>query len=185
MRGSDPKDDLADAHLIVVEDEETTVEFHIDDAIAFGIFWAMAIVVFIQFFSRYVLNDSAAWTEEIARYQLMWVTFIGGAIVVRRKTNIGVEVMMQKLSEGPQRLLRFVIDFISLGFIALLAYFSITITERMGIQRMTVIDVSMSVVYAGIAFGCFLMLWRALQVFIANARRGWRADPNAATLIVD
>lgn len=185
MARTDAGDDLADAHLIVVEDEETKVEFHIDDVIAFVLFWAMAIVVFVQFFSRYVLNDSAAWTEEIARYQLMWVTFIGGAIVVRRKTNIGVEVLMQMLSEGPQRLLRFAIDVISLGFVALLAYFSITITERMGIQRMTVIDVSMSVVYAGISLGCFLMLWRALQVFVANARRGWRADPTAATLIVD
>jgi TRAP-type C4-dicarboxylate transport system permease small subunit len=181
-RGSEPVDE---EHLIVVEDEAVNLTFHVDDIIAFVIFWALALVVFLQFFSRYILNDSAAWTEEIARYMLMWVTFIGAAIVMRRGTNIGVEVLMHMLPTGPQRVLRFFIDVVTVGFVGLLCWFSIAITERMGIQRMTVIDVSMSVVYGGIALGCFLMFWRAVQAFIANARRGWRPDPNAVTLILD
>ncbi|MGL4239681.1 MAG: TRAP transporter small permease [Beijerinckiaceae bacterium] len=175
----------AETHLIHVEEEEANVELHVDDMIAFAVFWAMGIVVFVQFFSRYVLNSSAAWTEEIARYLLMWVTFIGASIVTRRGTHIAVEVTILALPEPAQRAARCVIDVVTVGFIALLCWFSITITERMGIQRMTVIDVSMSVVYAGIALGCFLMLWRAVQRFIANARRGWRPDPNAPTLILD
>ena len=177
--------DVAAAQIIHVEDEDASVEFHVDDALAFVIFWGMAIVVFVQFFSRYVLNDSAAWTEEIARYLLMWVTFVGAAIVMRRGTNIGVEVLMHWLPETSQRGLRFIIDIITVGFVGLLCYFSITITERMGIQRMTVIDWSMGIVYAGIAVGCFLMMWRACQRFVGNARRGWRADPDAQTLLVD
>ena len=40
-----------------------------------------------------------------------------------------------------------------IGFIGLLAYFSVTIVERMHMQRMTVIDLPMSIVYGGIAFG--------------------------------
>jgi TRAP-type C4-dicarboxylate transport system permease small subunit len=176
---------VSDEHLIVVEDEALEVNFYIDDMIAFAVFWAMALVVFLQFFSRYVLNDSAAWTEEIARYMLMWTTFIGAAIVMRRGTNIAVEVLMHRLPAGPQRVLRFLIDVVTVGFVGLLCWFSIAITERMGIQRMTVIDVSMSVVYGGVALGCFLMLWRAVQAFIANASRGWWPDPNASTLILD
>ncbi|MCA1952186.1 MAG: TRAP transporter small permease [Hyphomicrobiales bacterium] len=178
-------DDLTETHIIHVEEAETQVDLHLDDMIAFAVFWGMAGVVFLQFFSRYILNDSAAWTEEIARYMLMWLTFIGAAIVTRRGTHIGVEVLLHMLPEASRRGLRFLIDVVTLGFIALLCWFSVMITERMGIQRMTVIDVSMSVVYAGIAFGCFLMLWRAVQVFIANARRGWRPDPHATTLILD
>ncbi|MEJ1159210.1 TRAP transporter small permease [Prosthecomicrobium sp. N25] len=178
-------DDLAEAHLIVAEDEEVKIEFHVDDVIAFAIFWAMAIVVFVQFFSRYVLNDSAAWTEEIARYMLMWTTFIGAAVVMRRGTNIAVEVLLHWLPPAGFRAVSFLVDVATVGFVALLCWFSILITDRMGIQRMTVIDVSMSVVYGGIAFGCFLMLFRALQRFAANARRGWRPDPNAPALIMD
>jgi TRAP-type C4-dicarboxylate transport system permease small subunit len=185
MRPTDSAADAAETSIIHVEDEEVKVELHLDDIIAFAIFWGMGLVVFLQFFSRYVLNDSAAWTEEIARYLLMWVTFIGASIVSRRGTHIGVEVMMIMLPEPAQRALRFVIDLVTLGFVGLLFYFSILITDRMSLQRMTVIDWSIDIVYGGIALGCLLMLWRTGQRVLANARRGWRADPNAAAMAMD
>ena len=48
-----------------------------EDWLAFAIFWVLAIVIFYQFFTRYALNDSAGWTEEIARYLLIATVFIG------------------------------------------------------------------------------------------------------------
>ena len=45
--------------------------------VALGFFWVLGITVFYQFFTRYVMNDSAAWTEEIARYFLIGTVFIG------------------------------------------------------------------------------------------------------------
>ena len=44
-----------------------------------------------------------------------------------------------------------------------------TITERMHQQRMTVFDLPMSYVYGGVAFGCFLMLFRQPQNVWRNA----------------
>jgi TRAP-type C4-dicarboxylate transport system permease small subunit len=142
-------------------------------------------VVFLQFFTRYVLNDALAWTEEIARYFLMWVTFVGAAVAMRRRSHIGVEVLQMFLPEPAVRALNLVIDIAILAFVALLCWYSITIVERMHIQRMTVIDWPMSIVYGGIALGCFLLLWRAVQMVIANARRGWRPDPARQGLIID
>ena len=99
-----------------------------------------------------MLNDSLAWTEEIARYGLMWIVFIGGAMVTRRNSHIAVELLSNVMKPGPLRaaLLAFV-DIVKLGFIGLLAYLSVTIIERMDIQRMTVFDLPMSYVYAGVA----------------------------------
>src|SRR6476620_6593567 len=127
-------------HLIHVEDVEVEIEHYPEDWLAFAVFWALGLIVFLQFFTRYVLNDSLAWTEEIARYGLMCVTFMG-----------------------------------------LLAYFSVMIVERMQVQRMTVIDLSMSYVYGAVAFGCFLMFARQLQRVWRNARDGWRSVQEALT----
>jgi TRAP-type C4-dicarboxylate transport system permease small subunit len=160
--------------LILAEDAEVVIEHHPEDWIAFVLFWGLAFIVFLQFFTRYVLNDSLSWTEEIARYGLMWVVFIGGAMVTRRNTHIAVELLSNVMKPGPRRaaLLAFV-DFIKLAFLGLLAFVSWTITERMHFQRMTVFDLPMSYVYGGVAFGCFLMLIRqALNVW-RNARMGW------------
>ena len=179
-----PSDDV---HLIVVRDEEVSIEHYPEDWLSFLIFWSLAFIVFLQFFTRYVLNDSLAWTEEIARYGLIWITFIGAAMAVRRSTHIAVEVLLNFLPVGAQRVLLAAIDLTKLGFLALLAYFSLLIVERMHYQRMTVIEQPMSIVYAGVALGCFLMLARQLQIFWRNSRDRWRSAQHkiGEGLIVD
>src|SRR5436309_1420315 len=168
-----------DVHLIVAHDEEVVIEHHPEDWIAFVLFWALAIIVFLQFFTRYVLNDSLSWTEEIARYGLMALTFIGGAVVTRKKAHIAVELVSNLMGPGPLRAaLLALVDFVTLGFMALLAYFSVTIIERMHSQRMTVFELPMSIVYGAVGLGCFMMLARQIQVVWRNAREGWRRAPD-------
>src|SRR3954452_25213703 len=88
-------------------------------------------------------------------------------------SHIAVELLSNVMKPGPLRatLLAFV-DFVKLFFIGLLAWLSVTITERMSIQRMTVFDLSMSWVYAGVGFGCFLMFIRQAINVWRNARTG-------------
>src|ERR1041385_2685060 len=136
MSAKQPADE--NVHLIVAEDQELVVEHHPEDWIAFVIFWGLAFIVFLQFFTRYVLNDSLAWTEEIARYGLMWVVFIGGAMVTRRNTHIAVELVANIMKPGLARIVLLAsVDGVKLGFLGLLAYFSVTIIERMHMQRKT------------------------------------------------
>lgn len=164
-----------DEHLIVAHDEEVTIEHHPENWIAFVLFWALAFIVFLQFFSRYILNSSFSWTEEIARYGLMLLAFIGGAVVTRKKAQIAVELVSNVMKPGPARAaLLATVDFITLGFLALLTYFSVTIVERMQFQRMTVFDLPMSLVYGGVSLGCFMMLGRQILVVWGNMRNGWR-----------
>ena len=111
----------------------------------------------------------------------MWVAFIGAAMVTRRNSHIAVTLLTELLPIGPARVLRALIDTITLMFLALLAYFSVLIVERMQFQRMTVIDLPMSLVYGGVAFGCFLMLFRQTLRFWRNARDGWRVTQEPAS----
>src|SRR6267142_1584143 len=122
-----PSDDV---HLIVAKDEEVIIEHHPEDWIAFVLFWALAIIVFLQFFTRYIMNDSLSWTEEIARYGLMSLAFIGGAVVTRKKAHIAVELVSNLMGPGPMRsALLALVDFTTLGFMGLLAFFSVLYTH--------------------------------------------------------
>ena len=162
-------------HLIVAEDTDVTIERHPEDWLAIAIFWGLAFIVFAQFFTRYVLNDSLAWTEEIARYALIWTVFVGAVMVTRRNRHIAVELVANLLPPTTTRavLLAF-IDVVKLLFLGLLAYFSLTIVERMHYQRMTVIDLPMSWVYGGVVLGCIGMFARQVHNFWRNAREHWR-----------
>ena len=62
------------------------------DWVALLLFAALAVVVFLQFFTRYVLNDSLAWTEEIARYLLIATAYAGSVIAIRRGGHIFLEI---------------------------------------------------------------------------------------------
>ncbi len=177
----------ADGEFHVADEEVDLSVYRFEDWIAFGFFWLLAANVFYQFFTRYVLNNSAAWTEEIARYGLMWLAFIGGAVVTRKKTHIAVELLGNLMKPGPLRTVLFaLVDLVTLGFMGLLAYFSISITERMQSQTMTVFDLPMSLVYGGVAFGCFLMLFRQIFTVWTHARQRWqKADDFKHHLPID
>src|SRR5262249_4975360 len=116
--------------LIEAHDADFEIEHYFEDWLAFVIFWALAAIVFLQFFTRYVLNDSVAWTEEIARYGLIWVTFIGAVMVTRRHTHIAVALLPNVLPAWAARLLLAIVDIAMLCFLGLLAYFSVLIVER-------------------------------------------------------
>src|ERR1700756_4030117 len=74
-----------------------------EDWVALVIFWVMALAVFLQFFTRYVLNDSYAWTEEIATYCLISVVFVGAAMCVRLSRHIQVDLLFRHLPRLPAR----------------------------------------------------------------------------------
>src|SRR5947209_19120201 len=90
-------------HLIVAKDEEVVIEHYAEDWLAFVIFWSLAFIVFLQFFTRYVLNDSLSWTEEIARYGLMWIVFIGGIMVTWRNSHIAVVLLSNAMERRRAR----------------------------------------------------------------------------------
>ena len=141
-------------------------DLHWSDALVTFIFWVLAFVVFLQFFTRYVLNDSLGWTEEIARFLLIGVTFIGSVIAVRRQSHIAVEVFYRWMPRPMRRVLQFVVDCISTVFYGALTWFTIELSQRTG-QMMVSIDVPKSVVY-WVVVACFaamtlisiVMTWR-------------------------
>jgi len=73
----------------------------LEDYLVLIVFWALAGVVFAQFFSRYVLNSSITWTGEIARYLPICVGFAGSIMAVRKNSHIFVEVFYRFM---PRRL---------------------------------------------------------------------------------
>lgn len=144
-----------------------------EDWLALTFFWLLALTVFYQFFTRYVLADSAAWTEEIARYLLIVVTFIGSAMAVRRNSHIHVEFLFRWLPAGAGRVLSTIVDLVRIGFFGYATWLAIELVPKMHNLNMTVVNFPMSVVYALVALGFLLMTLRSVQVAVRHARRGW------------
>ena len=142
---------------VEVADEPVDLSGHnLLDGPVLVVFWILAFVVFLQFFTRYVLNDSLGWTEEIARFLLIVVTFLGGVMVVRRQTHIAVELLYRYLPRSLRRALQTAIDVGSAAFFLVLAWWC---TQLAGLtfQMMVSIDVPKAWLYWFVA-GCFALM---------------------------
>jgi TRAP-type C4-dicarboxylate transport system permease small subunit len=156
----------------VDEAEPDLSDYRIEDWVTLAFFWAMAIIVFLQFFTRYVLNSSLAWTEEIARYLLMCVAFLGGGLAVRRYSHIHVEFLYVYMPGWLARALCPLVDVIRVIFFAYASVLCWKVTQIMRTQPMVVVDWPMSIVYGICTFGLVLMTFRAIQVAVQNWRTG-------------
>lgn len=138
--------------------------------VALSIFWALAATVFYQFFTRYVLNDSAAWTEEIARYLLIGVVFVGACIGVAKNNHIQVDFFYQFMPRHMARSMATAVDVLRLVLLLSFSVLTLMMMIRLSHSRMTMIDLPMNLVYGVCLCGFMAMSWRALQ----TARRNWR-----------
>jgi TRAP-type C4-dicarboxylate transport system permease small subunit len=144
-----------------------------EDWAALGFFWLLGACVFYQFFTRYALNDSASWTEEIARYLLIGTVFMGIASATRRTRHIHVDFLYRLLPAKAGRVLSTVIDLLRIGFFAVAVVLTIQMMTRMTSLQMTIIDLPMNIVYAVCAVGFAAATIRSVQVAIENWKRGY------------
>jgi TRAP-type C4-dicarboxylate transport system permease small subunit len=142
--------------------------------IALALFWALGLTVFYQFVTRYVMNDSAAWTEEIARYMLVAVVFVGAAIGVAKNNQIQVDFFYRHMPAAMGRWLSRAVDVLRTAFFAAAVFMTWQMMEKIGNQtRMTIVDAPMNVVYGVCLFGFAAMTFRSAQVARIHWRRGY------------
>lgn len=147
--------------------------FSFEDWVCFGFFWAMSGLVFLQFFTRYVLNDSFAWTEELAVYCLIPVVFIGSAMCVRRSRHIQVGILYRYLPGAAGRVLSTLVDAARIVFFGYVAWLVARYALAVDNEPMTTIDWNKSHVYWLAFAGFALMFVRSVQVGWLNWRQGY------------
>ncbi|MFN3613308.1 MAG: TRAP transporter small permease [Rubrimonas sp.] len=143
-------DEAAEAEAIDISDVSLL------DVPGLILFAALSVVVFLQFFTRYVLNDSIGWTEEIARYLLIGVTFVGCVTVTRKGTHIAVELLEVYLPDIMRQLLRRFIDLLLIAVYAWLAWTCAKLAMRTT-QMMVSVDLPKSIIYWVVAAALALM----------------------------
>lgn len=145
----------------------------VEDWVTLVIFWLMCLCVFLQFFTRYVLNDSLAWTEEIAIYCLVAVVFLGSAMCVRLSRHIQVDFIYRYLSPLAGRFAATFVDAVRIGVFAYLSWLVWKYADIISEEMMTTIQFPKRPVFL-IVFGAFvLMTIRAAVVAVQNIRRGY------------
>lgn len=137
----------------------------------------MVIVIFTQVFSRYVVGSSISWTEELARYLLIYLTFIGSAVAVREHAHLRVDFLVVRLPAVVQRILALATTVgiaIAAGF---LLYYGATFTLLARGTVSPALEQSIAWVYAVMPVTGLLMLAFVLPHAVEQVTH-WRGKPD-------
>ena len=124
----------------------------------------MTLVVLLGVFTRYVLNDSLAWTEELARFSMIWLSWLGGGIAIRRGAHIAVEFVTDALSAKARSVVVMIGRAGILFFLGICLWYGLDLTARVSAQSTIALGISMQIPYAAIPLGSFLMAYHLLAV---------------------
>lgn len=128
----------------------------------------MTIILFIAVLSRYLFGRSFYWIDAYCRYSLIWIAFLGSAMVLRRREHIGVDVVIDLL---PKILRKWIIK----ADIFLILVFSFAmfiqgiklykITER---QVIPDLNIKMSNIYVIIPISAVLLALVASEIIFSS-----------------
>ncbi|NAW35045.1 TRAP transporter small permease subunit [Halomonas alimentaria] len=152
----------------------------LDATIAPVVFTAMAAligVITLQIVSR-VFFTAVGWTEEVARFLLVWITFLAATLAFRRGRHIAVTFVVDALPGLPRRLARIAALLVSLGFLLGLVTIGWEYMQVQSFQKSASLRLSMTWVYAVIPLSAAIMAWYAL-VDIAGLALGDDPVPHA------
>ncbi len=153
--------------------------------VALGFFWVLGLTVFYQFFTRYALNDSAAWTEEIARYLLVCTVFVGATMGVAKNNHIQVDFFYRHMPLRVGLWLARLVDVLRILFFAGAVGLTVQMMLKLKHTRMTIIDLPMNLVYGVCAMGFAAMCLRSMWVMRVHLQRGYTVLERPETTMDD
>lgn len=136
----------------------------------------MTVVVVLGVFMRYIMNDAFAWIEEVARYSMVWLSWLGGGLAIRRGAHIAVEFAIDALSPAARSAVLFAGRLAIFGFLGICIWFGADLTDRVSMQSTIALGISMQIPYASIPIGSALMVYHLLVVMSCPWARVERAS---------
>jgi len=133
---------------------------------------AIVVIVAASVFFRYVLNDSLSWAEELSKFCMLWLVFVGSPIALRVGNHIAIEMLPGALPERAGALLRAAVMGLVMTFLVVLLWKSWGFAVNGWTQTAIAIgDVSMFWIFVSIPVGAASMLLVALQLLLEEFSR--------------
>ena len=144
------------------------------DAVLVFMMIVMAGAVVLQVTSRYVFNNPTSWSEELARYLFVWITFLGAAVVIRKRRHVDVTVLTDRLPPSAAKVVYLVSDAAVLFMLGALTWAGVGLAIMAHRQLSAAMDLPMSLAYSAMPVGTGLMFVFLVATMIWEWKEGRR-----------
>ncbi len=122
----------------------------------------LLVIVWAQIVSRYVFNNSLAWTEESARYIMIWGVMLGSSIALLRGYLISIDIFIRKAPHSLQLIAKFFNVGLSLSFLGILVYQGVKLCEIGANMESPALGISYSWMYSAVPVGAVFLFFAYL-----------------------
>lgn len=123
---------------------------------------ALVAVTFSQVVFRYVLQASLSWSEELARFLLMWLAALSTAYAMKTGAHFALHFVVDRTPPAVQRLIGFLVAASAAAFLAVFAYQSLRFAIEVHDMEAPATRMSMAVPYSSAFVGSTLTLYYVL-----------------------
>ena len=138
-------------------------------------------VITLQIVSR-VLFTAVGWTEEVARFLLVWITFLAGTLAFQRGRHIAVTFVVDALPGRLRQIARIAALLVVLAFMITLIVIGYRYMQVQSFQKSASLRLSMTYVYAVMPICAAIMAWYALVDIIELLINGETSQPQEESL---
>jgi C4-dicarboxylate transporter DctQ subunit len=145
---------------------------HVEDVLGTLALGTILIVMGAQIVLRYVFNDSLIWSEEVSRYLLITLVFLGAAAAVREREHIAIDLIDWLVPPQILSAVKRLADALLAAYLLIVVYHAFTVVKLFSSQPSSALQVPMAIPYAAIPIGFALTLWRLAGLYLGQRKGG-------------
>lgn len=131
---------------------------------------SIVVVTFVQVLSRYVLQTSLAWTEELARYFFIWLASLGAAYAFKTRSHFLIRFVIDKFSQTLQNAVATFVAGLLVLFLALFVWQAVLYTISVSGQTAPGTGLSKAVPVSSAVIGGVLMIYYVARNWLNDSR---------------
>lgn len=134
------------------------------------LFFGMLVSLSVQVISRYVFNTGFSWTEESARYMMIWLVFSGAVVVSKRDEHISITVV-EEMWPKTVPTMKFIQRIIVSVYSIIVMYYGILTLRIASLQTSPNMKIGMNIIYAIYPIAMFLILVYTIRLLICQFQK--------------
>ncbi|MFO7737897.1 MAG: TRAP transporter small permease [Desulfatiglandaceae bacterium] len=118
----------------------------------------MTLTILLQIFFRFVIYRPVPWSEEAARYLMIWMGMLGSVVALRRGRHIGVTSLVDSLPEKVSGIIVYLVRLVMIGFMAIIGWEGFGLAVFNYPQLSAAMEITMTIPYLAIPVGAVMMI---------------------------
>lgn len=103
----------------------------------------LVVTVLTGVFFRYVIRDSLSWTEELARYLMIWAALLAVSVGIKDKEHVGIQLLIKQFPPIITKFITFIVYIITIIFLGVLSFKGYQVAARAENQLSLALNISM------------------------------------------